>query len=266
MTMTIALDPVLARIGPLQLGWHGVLTALAVIVAVQIGVAGAKRRGYPEDGVSRVALWGVLGGLVGARLFHVLDHLPQYLADPLSILAVWEGGIAVYGGFVGGILAGWLAARRAGLASLPLLDAAAPAMLVGQLIGRLGCLVNGDAWGAPTGAGWGLVYSHPGAFLPPELLGVPTQPYPLYEIVAVALVLVALLIIERRRAPRPGDAFVTAVLGYAAVRYVLTSFRQEEVVFAGLQEAQLVALLTASLAIAFALAVRPRRAASSSVT
>jgi phosphatidylglycerol:prolipoprotein diacylglycerol transferase len=80
----------------------------------------------------------VVGGIVGARLFHVADHLPYYLANPLLIPAVWEGGIAIYGAFLGGLIGGVVAARRARLPIWRLLDVAAPAMLVGQAIGRLG--------------------------------------------------------------------------------------------------------------------------------
>lgn len=257
MTLEIGLDPVLLRLGPLQIAWHGLLTAVAVLAGVRLGTERAARLRYASEEVSRIVLWGILGGVVGARLFHVLDHLPQYLADPLSILAIWQGGIAVYGGFAGGLLGGWLAARRSGLAVWPLLDAAAPALLVGQLVGRLGCLVNGDAWGAPTGAAWGLIYRNPGALLPSNLLGVPTQPYPLYESVAVALLLALLVLLERRQPAGSGITFIVAVLGYAVIRFALSPFRQEEAVFAGLQEAQIVAVLTAAVALAMLWIWRP---------
>ena len=124
-----------------------------------------------------------------------------------------------------------------------LLDAAAPALLVGQAIGRLGCLSNGDAWGAPTGAAWGIVYWHPHDLLPATLLGVPTHPYPLYEIGAELLLLGGLWLM-RRRLTRPGALFLVTALGYAVIRFGLTFFRQETVVLWGLQEAQLLALLT----------------------
>ena len=120
-------------------------------------------------------------------------------------------------------------------------------MLVGQAIGRLGCLVNGDAWGAPTGCPCGVVYWHEHALVPPELLGVPTHPYPLYEIAGVAIVL-GLVWLAVRRGSRPGTAFLLATLGYAALRFTLTFVRQEPIVAPGLQEAQLVALGTGAIA------------------
>ncbi len=243
MQIEIGFDPIIAQLGPFQLGWHGVFTALAVAVAVWLGRRLVERWGLPGERIGGVVTWAVIGGLVGARLFFVLDHWPALLAHPLDALAVWEGGIAVYGAFLGGIAAGGLAAWRAGLPIWPLLDAAAPAMLVGQAIGRLGCLSNGDAWGAPCAGPLCVVYTHPHDLLPPALLGVPTHPYPLYEIGA-ALLLLAGLWLARRRLAAPGTTFLVAALGYAAIRFGLSFFRQEALVLWGLQQAQVVALLT----------------------
>ena len=245
--VTFAFDPIIARFGPLELGWHGVATAIAVLVAVALGVRAAVRTGFPPEITADIAFAGVIGGLVGARLFFVLDHLPQYLSDPLAALAIWQGGIAVYGAFIGGILGGAIVAVRAHLPIWKGLDIAAMPMLVGQAIGRFGCLANGDAWGSPTGAEWGLVYAHPSDLLPRDLLGVPTHPYPVYEIVA-DLALIGVLLVLRRGRLRPGTLFLIAALGYAVIRFSLSFFRQETVIALGLQEAQLVAIATAALA------------------
>jgi phosphatidylglycerol:prolipoprotein diacylglycerol transferase len=246
--VNVAFDPRIAYLGPFELGWHGIFTALAVLCAIWIGLRLAERRGLPAEALTEVVIWAVIAGLIGARLFHVLDHLPNYVAHPLNVLAIWEGGIAVYGAFLGGIAGGWLAARRMHLPAWVLLDAAAPAMLVGQAIGRLGCLSNGDAWGAPTGAAWGIVYWHPNDLLPADLLGVPTHPYPLYEIVAELDVLLGLWLGRRLSLP-PGTRFLLVALAYGAIRFGLTFFRQETLILWGLQEAQLIALATGLVAL-----------------
>jgi phosphatidylglycerol:prolipoprotein diacylglycerol transferase len=245
----ITIDPIIAQIGPFQLGWHGIFSMLALVAGVWIGLWHAKLLAIDVDTMVSGLGWVILGAVIGARLFHVLDHIPYYAQHPLEIVAVWQGGIAVYGGFVGGVLAGVVAAWRLGLPIWRCLDAAAPAMLVGQAIGRIGCLINGDAWGGPTGCPCGVVYWHEHALLPPELLGVPTHPYPLYEIVGVAFVL-ALVWLAIRRGSRPGATFLLATIGYAALRFALTFVRQEPIVALGLQEAQLVALGTGTVAIA----------------
>ncbi len=249
MLINVSLDPVIFQLGPLQLGWHGLFSALALVVGVWLGLWRAARLGLPVDPVMTGVGWAIAGGVVGARLFHVLDHLPYYSENPLESFAIWQGGIAVYGGFVGGVLAGVLAARALGIPVWPALDAGGVGMLVGQAIGRLGCLVNGDAWGGPTGCPCGVVYWHEHALLPPELLGVPTHPYPLYEIAGVAIVL-GLVWLAVRRGSRPGTTFLLATVGYAALRFSLTFVRQEPIVALGLQEAQLVALCTGAIALA----------------
>lgn len=245
----ITIDPTIAQIGPFQLGWHGVFSVLALLVGVWIALWHARLLGIDVDTMVSGLGWVIAGAVVGARLFHVLDHLPYFAQHPLEIVAVWQGGIAVYGGFVGGVLVGAVTAWRLGLPVWRCLDAAAPALLVGQAIGRIGCLVNGDAWGGPTGCPCGVVYWHEHALLPPELLGVPTHPYPLYEIVAVSALL-GLLWAMRGRPVRPGTAFLVTTVGYGVIRFFLSFVRQETVIVFGLQEAQLVAIVTGAVALA----------------
>ena len=245
----ITIDPIIAQVGPFQLGWHGIFSMLALITGVWFGLRRAHHLGLDVDTMVSGLGWVIAGAVVGARLFHVLDHLPYYAQNPLEILAVWQGGIAVYGGFVGGVLAGVIAAWRLGLPVWRSLDAAAPAMLVGQAIGRIGCFINGDAWGAPTGCACGVVYWNEHALLPPDLLGVPTHPYPLYEIAGVA-VLLGLLWTARGRQVPSGTVFLVTTIGYGLIRLVLSVVRQETVIVFGLQEAQLIAVLTSAVAVA----------------
>lgn len=138
MNVNVSFDPIIAQWGSFQLGWHGVFVALAVVIAVRFAAYLGEKEGIQSDTVYGIATWGVVGGIVGARLFHVADHLQFYLANPLLIPAVWEGGIAVYGAFIGGLIGGGIVAWRDRLPIWRLLDVAAPAMLVGQAIGRFG--------------------------------------------------------------------------------------------------------------------------------
>ncbi len=253
--INIGFDPILVDLGRFQLAWHGIFTALAIVIAVMYGERRLIKAGMPGEILGGVVIAAVIGGLIGARLFHVADHLEYYLANPLQAISLWEGGLAVYGAFFGGIIGAIIAVRRARFPVWPLLDAGAPAMLVGQAIGRIGCFMNGDAWGAPTGGDWGVVYSHPRDLIPLDLIGVPTHPYPLYEIGAVAVWVGALWLLRGRLRSR-GSTFLVAMLGYAVIRFVLTFFRQETVVFWGLQEAQAIALVTGVMALIAMLVLR----------
>ena len=252
MTITFSFDPIIAQWGPFQLGWHGLFTAIAVMAAIWFAGWLAQRRGIDTAVVYEIATWGVVGGIAGARLFHVADHLEYYLANPLLIPAVWEGGIAVYGAFIGGLVGGGIAAWRARLDPWPLLDIAAPAMLVGQAIGRCGCLCNGDAWGAnATGCPFCLAirYTNRDDLVPDQLRGVPTYAYPAYEIAAEAVLLLGLWVFRKQLERSPGASFLVASIGYAVIRFGLTFFRQENIVLWGLQEAQVLAVITGALAL-----------------
>ena len=249
LVFTFSFDPLITWLGPFQLGLHGLFTAAAVGAAIWLVMRLSDMRGLPTERIADVAMWGVFGGIVGARLFHVLDHLSYFAEHPAEIVMVWQGGIAVYGSFVGGIVAGWIAANRMGLPKWRLLDLAGPAMLVGQIIGRLGCLSNGDAWGAPCDgwpAGICIAYVNDDDLLPEELKGVPTHAYPFYEMVCCA-VLLYLVWRFRHRLAGAGQQFVACTVGYAVIRFVLTFFRQETVIVAGLQEAQVIAIATVVL-------------------
>lgn len=243
-------DPILFTLGNFQVGWHGIFTALAVAASLWILGQGAAKLGISNDNVTYVGYAAVVGGVVGARLFHVFDNWPLYASNPISILFVWQGGIAVYGAFVGAIIAGAAMAWRLKLPVWGLLDVAAPCLLVGQAIGRIGCLANGDAWGAPCDCPTCLCisYTHPNALIPNDLRGVPTYPYPFYEMLGVGLILIFLWLIRNVDLPA-GHRFLIATIGYGIVRFFLTYLREETIVLGNLQEAQVVAIVTGGIAL-----------------
>jgi phosphatidylglycerol:prolipoprotein diacylglycerol transferase len=252
----IDLDPVLLHVGPLALGWYGLAVGLAVLVGVRLTLAEARRKGIATDAVLDLVLWVVAGGLVGARLLHVVDRWESYAADPHQILAVQNGGLAILGAVLGGSLAGGLTAWRLGLPVRGLFDAAAPGVVLGQAIGRLGCLVTGDAVGPATDGTWGIAYTNPGAMVPQ--LGVAYQPTFLYEAgwdLGVFGVVWAL----RGRGLRDGHLFALYLGLYGAGKFGLTFLRSETVWVAGLQQAQLLALGALAASVVWAAWRRPAR-------
>lgn len=240
--ITIALDPVLLRVGPFPLRWYSLMIALGVLVATALATREAARKGLDPETIPALAGWALVGGIAGARALHVIDRFDEYRDRPLAILNVMQGGLAIFGAVFGGALATWLFARRRGLSFAVLADTIAPGLVLAQAIGRLGCVVNGDAWGGPTNLPWAFVYTNPRAFIPTDLLGVPTHPYPLYDL-ALNLALFALLWRLRTRPLPVGALFLIYLALYAVGRFALTFVRQERIWFLGLQEAQVIALL-----------------------
>ncbi len=240
--IVISIDPVIVHVGPFALRWYSLFFALAVAAGVWLGRREARRKGLPIEQIEALALWSIFGGLVGARLFHVIDSWEVYAADPQRLLNVWEGGLAVYGGLIGGVLTGLMYALRHKLPVWKVADAAAPGMLLGQAVGRLACIPNGDAFGAPTTVPWAFIYTNPKALVPRDLLNVPTHPYAVYELL-FNLLLLGLLWPLRRVFKTDGIFFLTYVATQMAGRFMLTFFRAEQIALWGLQQAQVVALI-----------------------
>ncbi len=256
--MTINVDPVILRLGPLTLGWYGLFVVLALGVGVWLTLREAKRAGLPVAEIESLASWVIAGGLVGARLLHVVDRWDLYAADPMAALAIWNGGLAILGGVLGGTLTGLVVAWRRGLPIRAIADAVAPAAILGQAIGRFACLFTGDAVGAPT-TGLGITYLNPGALVP--RLGVAYEPVFLYEM-AWDLGVFALLWWLRPRLRLEGGLFAVYLALYAVGKFAVSFRRTETVWLAGLQEAQLLALVALGVAALWAawpraLAARP---------
>ena len=240
--ITININPVIAKFGSIELRWYSLAIITAIIAAVIIVSYEAKRKGIPQSFIYSASLWAVLGGIVGARLFHVLDNFSMYRSHPADILHVQQGGLAIWGALIGGLAATLIYSRLQRINVPRLLDAAVPALLVAQIIGRIGCIVNGDATGGVTGLPWGFIYVNPDASVPGNLFGLPTQPYPVYEMILNFASLLFLWKI-RKRLGADGMLFWMYAGLYSIVRLSLTPLRHETVVFAGLQEAQVVALV-----------------------
>ena len=236
----MAVDPVLLSIGPVTIRWYGLMIAVGIALGVYVALREAKRLHVHEDAIFNCALWGVLGAIVGARGFHVIDRIDFYIQNPAAILAFQQGGLAIWGGLIGGVTAGAIYCFVTGQPVDRMADIAAPGLLLGQLIGRLGCLINGDAYGGPAELPWSITYVHPDALMPD--LGIPTHPYPLYEIIWNALVLGALWRLRRAGLPN-GALFLMYLVLYSIGRFALTFVRQEALLVFGLQQAQFLALV-----------------------
>ncbi len=245
--ITINIDPVAFQLGALHVRWYSLAIMLAVVAAVLITACRGKKKGIATEHVYSLAMWVVLGGITGARLFHVIDHWGYYVNNPAQILGFQ--GLAIWGALAGGGLALIIYARVRHLPLGRLLDAVAPGLLVAQIIGRFGCIVNGDAYGGITGVPWAFIYVNPGSAIPPNLFGVPTHPYPVYEMLWNAAALVAVWQIDRRF-KSGGLVFLSYLSLYSLGRFFLTFVRQENVILWGLQQAQLlaIAILIASAA------------------
>ena len=244
----VGMDPSIFVMGPFQVTWHSFFAFLGVIVGVYLAGRWAKYfQGIDQDIVYGTAVWVVIGGILGARLVHVVDHWRFYAAYPMEILAVWNGGIALYGAIIGAFLAG---AAYAYMNKLPLgrlADLAAPAALLGQAIGRIGDIINGEHCSVATTMPWGIVYTHPnsdafGCYANLRASTPSTHPAVAYELIWDLLACVVVWSLRDRIQP-DGMLFTVYLVLYSTGRFFISFFRTDKVWLVGLQEAQLIAIL-----------------------
>ena len=239
--------PVLFRIGSLDITSFGVMVALGALVGLWVFRRELARSGLP-DAAMDAAVYGLVGGLLGAKLLYVFEHLEE---SSFFSLFLDRGGMSWFGGFAGGLLAGFLTIRLKRWPLLAVLAAATPALAIGQLLGRIGCFLVGDDYGHPTSLPWGVAFPEG---LPPTTERVhPTQ---LYE--AIFLGFFAWVLIRwRRRGLSDRAVLGRYFVGVGAFRFLLEFVRVNTRVLGPLTVAQLFALAVVALGVA--LLLRPSR-------
>ena len=145
--MTMNIDPVIGKLGPLEYRWYGLIMMVAVVVGVVIFSGQLKRRGISRDHAWGIAVVAVPCGIVGARLFHVFENFGYYWDNPGEIFGLQLVGLAIYGVLTGGLFGLILSCRWKELPVLRVLDCTALAFPVAQIIGKFANIINGDTWG-----------------------------------------------------------------------------------------------------------------------
>jgi phosphatidylglycerol:prolipoprotein diacylglycerol transferase len=253
LTIKIGLDPELFEVAGLEITWHGLLTAMGVVVGVAVAAAFARRANYKEDTIYNVALALVIGGIIGARGLYVIENWSQFEDDLGDIFAINTGGISIYGALIGGTIGAWGYAFLTKVPNIPKgADIAAMGAILGMAVGRIGCLINGDIPAEKTSLPWGVTYTHIGSpSFQQELAGLleqPQHPAVAYELLGdVAIFFVLVLIYSR--VGRDGVTFFAWVFLYGALRLGVSFLRLDDLVFMGLRTAQLIAIVAMAVAV-----------------
>ncbi|MFQ6028133.1 MAG: prolipoprotein diacylglyceryl transferase [Dehalococcoidia bacterium] len=264
LAISIGMNPNIVDFGPFLLSWHGFLTFVAVAVSVYLVARWGTKDGMNTDAILSVSVWCIIGGIIGARVLHVIDFWDSfYRFNPISVILVWQGGIAIFGAILGGFVGGALfiiirnsqrflnlwgkyfrffgEPNRAPLPGIgALADVAAPALLISMAIGRIGDIINGEHFANFTNLPWGVLYTHPDS---PGLGRAASHPAVAYELLFdLALVLVIWPL--RHRLRPSGMLFALYLALYSTGRFFLSFLRVEQnmYIYGWLNEAQLVSL------------------------
>ncbi|MEZ4522761.1 MAG: prolipoprotein diacylglyceryl transferase [Thermomicrobiales bacterium] len=244
MHITISLDPILLEVGGVAiLRWYSLAITSAIFVAVWLIDREFKRKGMDTSHYGGIATWTIILGIVGARLFHVVDDWGYYSDHLFQALEIQRGGLAIWGAVIMGALGVYIGCRQYNINFLKATDAVTPGLVLAQAIGRWGNVVNGDAWGSPAGDSFfTFTYTNPDSFIPNRLLNVRTHPYPIYDMVLNLLVFG--LIWKLRTRPLPNGAlFMIYLVTYGIGRFFIHGwFRQEDIWFLNMQQAQFFSL------------------------
>ncbi|TSD47708.1 prolipoprotein diacylglyceryl transferase [Rhodococcus sp. KBS0724] len=226
-------------VGPVALRAYALCIIAGIIVAIVWGDRRWVARGGEKGTVLDIAVWAVPFGLIGGRLYHVLTDWPQYFGEggtPIDALKVWNGGLGIWGAvFLGGVGA-WIGCRRRGIPVAALGDAIAPGVLLAQAIGRFGNYFNQELYGRETTVPWGLEIFHRvnSSGQTDALSGVSTgvvekvvHPTFLYEALWNVLIVIALVVVDRRFKIGHGRLFALYVAGYCAGRFFVELMRDD---------------------------------------
>ena len=219
------MHPILIEIGPLVIRYYGLMYVLAISLGYVLTSKEVRRKNLPltTEGLLDLLLWTVPVAIVGARIYYVVFQWSYYRAHPADIVKIWNGGLAIHGGVLAGILVVWLFCRVRKVSFWALTDALSPSLILGQAIGRIGNLMNGDAFGIPTTLPWGIRFpadSPAGVAYP----GQATHPAMIYEMM-LNLLIFAFLWRIRKRGYRDGFSTAMYFILYAVARSIVSVTR-----------------------------------------
>ena len=231
-------------LGFIQIYWYSITMFLGVLFGIIVAYIEIKRKKIDTDKFSNMAFYAILFGFVGARLYYVLFNLDYYLSDPIEIIKVWNGGLAIHGGIIGAVLAMYIYCKKNKLNIYEMLDICAPAILIGQIIGRWGNFFNSEAHG-------GIVTREflEGLHLPTFIIdgmhidGVYYHPTFLYESLLNLICFITLIILRKNKKIRLGVITGIYLMWYGIIRFFVESLRTDALMLGSLRMAQVISIL-----------------------
>ncbi|WP_110955834.1 prolipoprotein diacylglyceryl transferase [Anaerosinus massiliensis] len=240
------MHPILFSIGSLEFRVWGVLVSIGIFAGVWLTIRLAKNSEFTSEMIQEYILYGVFAGLLGARLWEVIFSWEEYSSNPVEMLMFWQGGLSIQGAVFANVIFGWWYFRRKKVSFRRFADIASPGLLLGQAIGRIGCFFNGDAYGKPTEAWYGIIYQ-PGTPAFHAWGATSLVPAELMEAGIDLLILPIVLWIFRKK-KFDGQVALTYFILYSLARFGLEFLRTDSLMIGGFKAAQLTALLTVLVA------------------
>jgi phosphatidylglycerol:prolipoprotein diacylglycerol transferase len=217
------MHPILLKIGPITIYSYGVMIALGIITGLFLARRQARKEGIDPDKIIDITFYLLITALIGARLLFVLMNFKGYIADPLAIFKIWEGGLVFYGGLVPAVVVGIWYIKRLGLPLWQVADILAPSLAIGHAMGRIGCFLAGCCYGAFCDLPWAITFTDSQSLAPQ---GIPLHPVQLYSSIALFALFIFLVLLRQKKTFQ-GELFWTYILCYASGRFLLEFLRAD---------------------------------------
>ena len=227
--MILTINPVAFKLGNLSVKWYGIIMAVAIFLAVSMAIFEGRKRQIESDDFMDLLLWAVPLGYVGARIYYVIFEWNYYSQHLDEIIAIWNGGIAIYGGLLAGLAVLLVFCYKRMLPPFLMLDIITPGVMAAQILGRWGNFINQEAHGGPTTLAF-LQSLHLPDFIINQMKigGVYYQPTFLYESFFNLIgLLIILLLRHRKRLFKQGEIFMLYLAWYSVVRFFVEGMRTD---------------------------------------
>ena len=231
-------------LGFIKIYWYSITMFLGVLAGIIVAYIEIKRKKIDIDKFSNMAFYAILSGFVGARIYYVLFNLDYYLSSPIEILKIWNGGLAIHGGIIGAILAIYIYCRKNEFNFLEMLDICAPALIIGQIIGRWGNFFNSEAHGGIVTRGF-LESLHLPEFIINGMYidGNYYHPTFLYESLLNLICFIILMTLRRNKKIKIGVITGIYLMWYGVVRFFIESLRTDSLMLGSLRMAQVISIV-----------------------
>jgi len=239
------MNPIIFQVGQFSVRWYSVLILIGVLCGYEIAKREGKRLNFSEDFIFNMMFWTVIFGLIGARIYYVIFNWSIYSSDLLSIFKLWEGGLAIHGGIIAGLIALYFYCNKYNVKVIRMTDIIVVSLILAQAIGRWGNFFNSEAHGAATT----LRALEANPFLPEFIIkgmnigGVYYQPTFYYESVFCLVGFIIMLILRRNKNLKVSQLTAFYLIWYGLVRFVIESMRTDSLMLGAFKMAQIVSIL-----------------------
>jgi len=239
------MNPIMFQFGNFEIRWYSILILIGVLVAYEIIEFEAKKYNAPKDFVFNLTFWTVIFGILGARMYYVIFNLSSYSHDILSIFRFWEGGLAIHGGIIAGLLTVFLYCKKYDVRLSKMTDIIVPGLILAQAIGRWGNFFNSEAHGQATT----LANLKSLGFIPDFVIkgmninGIYYEPTFFYESIWCIIGFIILIIMRNNKKTKVGSLTATYLMFYSVGRFFIESKRTDSLMLGGLKMAQIISII-----------------------